>query len=174
PVYGLYTAIVTCTIAALLGSSRHLVTGPTNGLCIVLSSLTMNMGITGDAAFEVILMLSLMSGCIQLGFGLLRLGGIVRYVSNSVVIGFTAGAGILIAAKQLKGVLGIDIGGEAKRTYEVLIATFERLGETNPYALTIGLLTAVLVLVPKMHQRLARVPGALIGVVVAGAVSYWL
>lgn len=175
PVYGLYTAIVTCAIAALLGSSRHLVTGPTNGLCIVLASLTTNMGITDvDAAFEVILMLSLMSGCIQLTFGLLRLGSIVRYVANSVVIGFTAGAGILIAAKQLKGVLGIDIGKEPKRTYEVLIATFERLGETNPYALSIGVLTAVLVLVPKMHKRLRRVPGSLIGVAIAGAVSYWL
>jgi len=175
PVYGIYTAIVTCTVAALLGSSRHLVTGPTNGLCIVLSSLTMNMGITSvDQALEIILLLSLMSGCIQLAFGLLRLGSIVRYVANSVVIGFTAGAGILIAAKQLRGVLGIDIGTDARRTYEVLIATFERIGETNPYALAVGVLTAVLVVLPKMHKRLARVPGALIGVATAGALSYWL
>ena len=175
PVYGIYTAIVTCTIAALLGSSRHLVTGPTNGLCIVLSSLTMNMGVMNvDEALEIILLLSLMSGCIQLAFGLLRLGSIVRYVANSVVIGFTAGAGILIAAKQLRGVLGIDIGTDARRTYEVLIATFERLGDTNPYALAVGGLTAALVLLPKMHKRLARVPGALIGVAVAGGLSYWL
>jgi len=176
PVYGLYTAIVTCAVAALLGSSRHLVTGPTNGLCVVMSSLAMTLGVTHSeiTPIEIILYLSLMSGCIQLGFGLLRLGSIVRYVANSVVIGFTAGAGILIAAKQLKGVLGIEIPAEARRTYEVLIATFERFGETNPYALTIGVVTGLLVLVPKMHKKLRRAPGALLGVAVAGALSYWL
>jgi SulP family sulfate permease len=107
PVCGLYTAIVTCAVAALLGSSRHLVTGPTNGLCLVLFSLTVDIDRThpGVDAFQAILLLSLMSGVIQLGFGLLRLGNIVRYVANSVVIGFTAGAGVLIAVGQLSAVL---------------------------------------------------------------------
>lgn len=172
PVFGLYTAIVTCTVAALLGSSNHLVTGPTNGLCIVLLGLTGALA-EGVDPFEAILLLSLMSGCIQLAFGLLRLGNIVRYVANSVVIGFTAGAGILIATNQLRNVLDIETG-DAKRTYEVLFATFERLGDTNPYALAVGVLTAALVLLPKMHKRLARVPGALIGVAMAGGLSYWM
>lgn len=170
PVFGLYTAIVTCTVAALLGSSNHLVTGPTNGICIVLLGLTGALA-EGVDPFEAILLLSLMSGCIQLAFGLMRLGNIVRYVANSVVIGFTAGAGVLIATNQLRNVLDIDTG-DAKRTYEVLFATFERLGETNPYALTIGALTAVLVLLPKMHKKLARIPGALVGVAAAGGLSY--
>ncbi|MGK0434027.1 MAG: SulP family sulfate permease [Planctomycetota bacterium] len=172
PVFGLYTAIVTCTVAALLGSSNHLVTGPTNGLCIVLLGLTGALA-EGVDPFEAILLLSLMSGCIQLAFGLLRLGNIVRYVANSVVIGFTAGAGILIATNQLRNVLDIETG-DAKRTYEVLFATFERLGDTNPYALIVGTLTAAIVLLPKMHKRLARIPGALIGVVAAGGLSYWM
>jgi len=175
PVYGIYTAIVTCAVAAILGSSRHLVTGPTNGLCMVLSSLAINLKLTHPdiEPLEAILLLSLMSGCIQLGFGLLRLGAVVRYVANSVVIGFTAGAGILIASKQLPNVLDIDTG-DARRAYEVLFATFQNLGSTNKNALIIGSLTALLVLLPKMHKRLARLPGALIGVAVAGGMSYWL
>ena len=174
-VWGIYTAIVTCAVAAILGSSRHLVTGPTNGLCMVLSSLAVNLGLThpGVDVLEAILLLSLMSGCIQLGFGLLRLGNIVRYVANSVVIGFTAGAGILIASKQLPNLLDVDTG-DARRAYEVLYATFQNIGSTNQNALIIGALTAVLVLLPKMHKRLARLPGALIGVAVAGGLSYWL
>jgi len=177
PVYGLYTAIVTCAVAALFGSSRHLVTGPTNGLCLVMYSLTAHLGdrYPGVNLFEAILLLSLMSGIIQLGFGILRLGGIVRYVANSVVIGFTAGAGVLIAVNQLRNVLGIDIDAAgATRAYQVLIATVERLGDTNPYALAVGAGTAALVLLPKMHRRLARVPGALIGVALTGLVSYLL
>ena len=177
PVYGLYTAIVTCAVAALLGSSRHLVTGPTNGLCLVMLSLTTSLsGTYPDAnVFEVILLLSLMSGIIQLAFGLLRLGNIVRYVANSVVIGFTAGAGVLIAVNQLPNVLGIDseVSGGA-RAYEVLIATVHSIGDTNLRAFAIGAGTAALVLLPKIFKRLSWVPGALVGVVVMGFVSYLL
>jgi len=177
PVYGLYTAIVTCAVAALLGSSRHLVTGPTNGLCLVMFSLTANLSdrYPDIDVFEAILLLSLMSGFIQLGFGLLRLGSIVRYVANSVVIGFTAGAGVLIAVNQLRNVLGIEIDNKsASRAYEVLLATVRQLGDTNLYALAIGAGTGILVLLPRMHRRLARVPGSLVGVAVTGLVSYLL
>lgn len=177
PVYGLYTAIVTCAVAALLGSSRHLVTGPTNGLCLVMYSLTVNLSERhpGVDPFEAILLLSLMSGIIQLGFGLLRMGGIVRYVANSVVIGFTAGAGVLIALNQLPNVLGIDLPeGSGTRAYQVLIATVEAIGRTNPYALAVGLGTALLVALPRMHRRFKRLPGAILGVAVTGLVSYLL
>ena len=177
PVYGLYTAIVTCIVAALLGSSRHLVTGPTNGLCLVMGSLVINLGLTHPDidGFEAILLLSLMSGVIQLGFGLLGLGNIVRYVANSVVIGFTAGAGVLIAVNQLRNVLGIDIReAGATRAYEVLIATFERIDQTNLRVLAVGAGTAAIVLLPKLSPKLKRLPGALLGVAVTGLVSYLL
>ncbi len=175
PVYGLYTAIVTCAVAAILGSSRHLVTGPTNGLCMVMASLTAHMiGLPIGDKLQVILLLSFMAGVIQLGFGLLRLGGIVRYVSNSVVIGFTAGAGILIAINQLKSVTGVEYPDDVKptRTWEVAYETVIRFGDTNTFALIIGVFTALLVvLIPKIHPRL---PGALIAVVTAAVACYFL
>ena len=175
PVYGIYTAIVTCAVAALMGSSRHLVTGPTNGVCIVLLSLGNYLSVAYGQMdpFEAVLLLSLMAGCIQLAFGLLRLGSIVRYIANSVVIGFTAGAGIIIAIGQLPSLLAID-KGDAQRPYEVFLVTVKNITSTNPYALSLAAITAVLVILPKMHKRLARLPGALIGVTVAGLVSYWL
>ena len=75
PVYGIYVSIVTCAVAALFGSSRHLMTGPTNGLCVVMFSLTSHFAETAvDEKFEVILLLAFLSGVIQLSFGLLRLG----------------------------------------------------------------------------------------------------
>jgi SulP family sulfate permease len=83
PVYGLYTSIVTCAVAAILGSSRHLVTGPTNGICIVMFGVVAHImnrysdqGLNG---FEIIMLLSFLAGVIQLGFGLLRMGGLVRW-----------------------------------------------------------------------------------------------
>ena len=78
PIYGLYTAIVTCVVAALVGSSNHLVTGPTNALCMVILSLTAPLPAKyGLSLFEIILLLTFLTGLIQLGFGLLRMGTIV-------------------------------------------------------------------------------------------------
>lgn len=170
PVYGLYVAIVTCAVAALLGSSRHLVTGPTNALCMVMLSLTAKYGPT---PVETILLLSFLTGLIQIGFGLLRLGGVIRYVSSSVVIGFTAGAGILIAFNQLQNILGFTIrDAQAGRTYEVLYATLRHVADTNPCALGVGLATAlIMIFAERVHRRL---PGALIGIAAAGCASYLL
>ncbi|MHC5062793.1 MAG: SulP family inorganic anion transporter [Planctomycetota bacterium] len=168
PVYGLYTAIVTCIVAALLGSSKHLVTGPTNALCMVVLSLTAHLPEKyGISLIESALLLTFLTGIIQILFGALRLGGIVRYVSNSVVVGFTAGAGILIAINQIKNLLGVDLSeAHADRSYEVVWATMQKVVETNPYALGLGLLTiAIVLLSPRIDRRL---PASLLGVVIAG------
>lgn len=172
PVYGLYTAIVTCVVAAVIGSSRHLVTGPTNALCMVILSLTAHLPDKYDISLlEAVLFLTFFTGLVQLLFGVLRLGAIMRYVSNSVVVGFTAGAGIMIAVNQLKNLLGLDLSGvHAERFHEVVYATASHLGDLNPYAATVGIVTAlIVVLAPKLHKRL---PGALLGVSVGGAITY--
>ncbi len=164
PVYGLYTAIATCAVSALLGSSNHLVTGPTNAACMVILSLTADLPArTGHGLLEIVFLLTFITGLIQLVFGVLKLGGIVRYVSNSVIIGFTAGAGILIAVNQLRNVLGVDISADgARRFHEVLVATVSRVGETNVYALVLAAGTALLVAgLPKISKRL---PASLIAV----------
>ncbi len=173
PVYGLYTAIVTCIVAALIGSSKHLVTGPTNALCMVVLSLTAHLPEKyGISLIESALLLTFLTGLIQIVFGALRLGGIVRYVSNSVVVGFTAGAGILIAINQIKNLLGVDLSeAHADRSYEVVWATFSHVLEANPYALGLGLLSiAIVLLAPRIDRRL---PGSLLAVVIAGT-GGWL
>jgi SulP family sulfate permease len=171
PVYGLYTSISACIVAALLGSSRHLVTGPTNALCMVMLSLTAHLPEKyGVSLIEVIFLLTLMTGLIQLAFGLLKMGGIVRYVSNSVVVGFTAGAGILIAANQLKNVMGIELEVHAERFVEVLSASLSAVPDANPRAVAVAGLTILLVILLKRHYP--RLPGALIGIVAAAAVSF--
>ncbi len=171
PVLGIYTAIITAAIAAALGSSNHLVTGPTNALCMVLLSLTAPIvELHSIPPLEIILLLTFMAGVFQIGFAALRLGSIIRYVSNSVVIGFTAGAGILIALNQLKNVLGVNV--EASRSYEVLFETIKQLPNTNGYELTLGAVTAVMIVViPKFNRK---IPASLVAIVAVGIVSYLL
>lgn len=169
PVYGLYTAMVTCGVAAIFGSSNHLITGPTNALSLVILSLTMHLPAKyGVGLLETILLLTLLVGLIQLGFGLLRFGGVIRYVSNSVVVGFTAGAGLLIAAGQLNNLLGIET--ERGRFFGILWQTLQNLHQTNPLALAVGLLTAFcLLLLPRINYK---IPASLVGVVASGLLVY--
>ena len=110
PEYGLYTAMVTPVIAALFGSSYHLISGPTTAISIVVFSAISRHVDPGSAEFvSMALTLTFLAGVYQLAFGLARLGSLVNFVSHTVVIGFTAGAAILIATSQMKHVLGIEI-----------------------------------------------------------------
>ncbi len=173
PMYGLYTAIVTCIFAALIGSSSHLVTGPTNAMCLVIFGLSTHLADQFEfKPIDVVLLLTIMTGLIQLVFGLMRLGTILRYVSNSVVVGFTAGAGIWIAGKQLSKILGVTLPAAEHddRFYEVIYDTIVEIPNTNFYALGIGVLTAVLlVILPKISKK---IPAALIAVMLSGAIVY--
>ena len=98
PEYGLYTAMVTPIIAALFGSSFHLVSGPTTAISIVVFSTVNHYATPGTPEYiNMALTLSFLAGMYQFGFGVARLGKLVNFVSHTVVIGFTAGAAILIA-----------------------------------------------------------------------------
>ncbi len=181
PVYGLYTSIVSCILGAMFGSSSHLVTGPTNASSWLIFSIIVN--IPQDIypidvhdktqVVEVVLLLTILTGLVKLIFGLLRLGGIVRYVSNSVVTGLTAGAGILIAGNQLKNIMNLELDpNKTKQFYLVIIETFKNIDQTNFYDLGIGIFTALIVIFAKKIHK--KVPGPLLGVMLSTAIVYFL
>lgn len=115
PEYGLYASMIPAIIAALFGSSWHLVSGPTTAASLVVfSALTAlidpstGLNVKPESAYyiQLALTLTIMVGLIQVVLSLFKLGGLVNFISHSVVIGFTAGAGILIAASQIKHFFG--------------------------------------------------------------------
>ena len=92
PEYGLYTAMVTPIIAALFGSSFHLVSGPTTAISIVVFSAVSHHAEPGTPEFlSMALTLTFLAGIYQLSFGLARLGSLANFVSHTVVIGFKIG-----------------------------------------------------------------------------------
>src|SRR5262245_14909432 len=101
--YGLYTAIVMTAVGALFDSSRQLINGPTNALSIALFSVI--AAVPPEQKVAAAVLLALLVGAIQLGITLLRLGDLSRYISHSVIVGFTAGAGTLIVLDQIKNLL---------------------------------------------------------------------
>jgi len=141
PEYGLYAAMVPAIVAALFGSSYHLVSGPTTAASVVLFSSLSALAEPGSADFvRYALTLTFIVGLIQLGMGIARLGVLVNFISHSVIVGFTAGAAILIASNQLSHFLGIEIG-RGLPFYEVLLTCFERAADINLATASVGIVT---------------------------------
>lgn len=170
PEYGLYTAMVTPIIAALFGSSRHLISGPTTAISIVVFAAISNHAEPGTPEFiSLVLTLTFLAGIYQLAFGLARLGTLVNFVSHTVVIGFTAGAAILIATSQMKNVLGIEVT-RGESFFHTWLEIGNKVGQTNLSILIVAAVTLVSALLIKRFTP--KIPNLLIALVVGSFVAY--
>ena len=141
PEYGLYTSMVPAVIAALFGSSWHLVSGPTTAASIIMFGSLSAMAVPGSEKYVALaITLAFMVGVLQLIMGVVRLGALVNFISHSVVVGFTAGAACLIAAKQSEEFLGIDIpdGTHLLNTIEFLWVHWNQL---HPLVMLVAIIT---------------------------------
>ena len=141
PEYGLYAAMIPAIIAALFGSSWHLVSGPTTAISIAVFAAMSPLADPGSPQFiSMVLTLTFLTGLFQLILGLARMGVLVNFISHTVVIGFTAGAALLIAASQVKNFFGIAI--ERGAHFHVVIERFiEQIGNINPWVTLVGAVT---------------------------------
>ena len=143
PEYGLYTGMIPAIIAALFGSSWLLVSGPTTAASVVLYSALSVHALPGSPEYvQLALTLTMMVGLVQLVMGIARLGALVNFISHSVVVGFTAGAALLIASSQMKHLLGLQLQ-RTSHFHETVIAIATNLGDANLSALAVGCLTIV-------------------------------
>ena len=164
PVYGLYTAIVSTIMASIFGSSKHLIAGPTNAIALLVAGSMRNyMGL--DNAYQLLFLMTFLVGALQIIFGVMKLGKVINFVSHSVIVGFSAGAGVLIALGQLSTLLSISIKDSAHMvTTEKFYYVMTHLSQTNLYALGLGLMTVALMLICKKLNK--NLPGALIGIII--------
>jgi sulfate permease, SulP family len=141
PQYGLYAAIVPAIVAALFGSSWHLVSGPTNIVSIVVFASVSTLAIPGSPEYiRLVLTLTFLAGTMQLAMGLARIGTLVNFISHTVVVAFTAGAAFLIIAAQLSNFFGVSIPRDASFP-EAWRYFLLHLDDINPYATAVGLVT---------------------------------
>jgi SulP family sulfate permease len=168
PVYGLYTAIVAAIIGSVFGSSDHLVTGPTNAIALMIASQVTHF--TNSNFLTMLFILTFLVGLIQFLLGVLRVGKIINFVSHSVIVGFTAGAGIIIALGQLNQFMGISLPKGYHPLYEKVWQTLAATGRANPYAFGLAVLTvAVIVICKKINKN---IPGSLFAIIIsAGLVA---
>ncbi|WP_051588207.1 SulP family inorganic anion transporter [Actibacterium mucosum] len=168
PEYGLYTAMITAAIAGFWGSSMIMVSGPTTAISAVLFATLAPFAEPESHAYVMLaLTLTIMIGVLQIAAGMARLGGLISFISHSVIVGFTAAAALLIAASQLGPALGITTergGGVVERVLRVL----EHIGDINLTALIIAAATLASIVISQRISR--RIPAYLVALAV-GALS---
>ena len=172
PEYGLYTAMVVPIIAALFGSSFHLVSGPTTAISIVVFAAVSKYAEPGTEEFvSLALTLTFLAGVYQLVFGLAKFGLLINFVSHNVVIGFTAGAALLIASSQIPYIVGIDIA-RGEDFIHTWFDIYWGVGEFNIYLLIVGLGTLMSAILVKILRP--KYPNLLIGMLVGGILAFYL
>jgi SulP family sulfate permease len=137
PEAGLYASIAPIILYAIFGTSRALAVGPVAVVSLMTAAALGNIAEQGTIGYAAAaLMLAGLSGLILLGMGLFRLGFIANFLSHPVIAGFITASGIIIAASQLKHILGIDAHGH--NLLDLTLSLFEHLPETNWITATIG------------------------------------
>lgn len=171
PQMGLYAGIVGAVFGALFCSSDQMQTGPTNAMSLlVFGALT---GVVASDTQQYIIaagLMAVMAGVLQLVMGLARLGMLVNFVSHSVVVGFSTGAGILIAIRQLSTFFGLDL--PRLGSFETIWVVARSLPESHPATAQIGIGVVILLILIRWYNN--RLPSALITMVLASVIVFVL
>jgi SulP family sulfate permease len=172
PEYGLYCAMVPTIVAALWGSSHHAVSGPTNAVSLVVFATVSTLAEPGSPHYvHLVLTLSFMSGVMMLALGLLRLGTLVNFISHTVVVGFTAGAGMLIFGAQLRNFFGVEIPRSISflRTLEAFALN---ISSVQPYVLLVAVATLLTGILARRYLK--QLPYMIAGMLVGGVLAFAL
>ncbi|GIJ09323.1 SulP family inorganic anion transporter [Micromonospora andamanensis] len=169
PVTGLYASVVPLLVYALLGSSGSLAVGPV-AITALMTGTALAPLAHGDPARYAALagLLALLVGAIQVLMGVLRLGALVNFMSHSVLSGFTSAAAIVIAASQVKDLLGLD-AGRAETFPEIAASIWRSVTTVHPLTVLVSLTSVAGLLL--LRRYLPKLPGALLVVAGITAVS---
>ncbi|MFZ5960239.1 SulP family inorganic anion transporter [Pseudomonas knackmussii] len=158
PEQGLYTAIVAGLVVSLCGGSRVQIAGPTGAFIVILAGITARYGVDG------LQLATLMAGAILLLLGVSRLGSVIKYIPDPVIVGFTAGIGVIIWVGQWKDFFGLPaVGGE--HFHQKLWHLLQVLPQLHLATTLLALLGLATVLYGPRLPYLSRVPGPLLAMV---------
>jgi len=160
PRYGLYSAIVVTAVASVFGSSSHLINGPTNAISLVVLSAVAVLHLESpDEIVEAVFLLAVLVGAIQILIAVFKLGDLTRYISESVVLGFMAGAAVLIAVSQVANLFGLrEVGTGHHHILHRLWMTITTGGAVNARAVVVGASTVLVVLALRALVRRYHLP----------------
>src|SRR5262245_20494377 len=140
PEQGLYTAIVAGLATSILGGTRVQISGPTGAFIAVLAGVTARYGISG------LQLATLMAGVILLIMGLARLGGLIKFIPEPVIVGFTAGIGVIIWTGQWKDFFGLHPAASGLHFHEKMWAVLDGFGTLHIPTTMLGVLTLLVII----------------------------
>ena len=159
PEQGLYTAIIAALIVGIFGGSRVQIAGPTGAFIVILANITAQYGIDG------LQIATLLAGFILLFMGIIKLGNVIKYIPDPVIVGFTSGIGVIIFVGEWKDFFGLSVNIPINAHFHVkLIELIKTLPNFDFVTTHLALLSILLVLItPRFFKR---IPGPLIAMVV--------
>ncbi|APO82910.1 C4-dicarboxylic acid transporter DauA [compost metagenome] len=164
PEQGIYTAIIGGLLVSLLGGCRLQIAGPTGAFIVILAGVTAKYGVEG------LQLATMMAGAILLVLGITRLGAVIKFIPDPVIVGFTAGIGIIIWVGQWRDFFGLPEieGGHFHEKLWHLLQALPDLHIATTLLATCSL--ALLILTPRLPV-LKRLPGPLVAMVFATLVQ---
>lgn len=172
PQYGIYAAVIPCIVAALFGSSWHVMSGPTNANSLALFAMLSPVAFAGSPEYiNLALAVTIMVGLLQLAVGTLRLGTLANFISPSVLLGFTCGAAMLIGLYALKDLFGLAVP-TGTSAFGVVRFLLDNADGINWSAFTVAAITLAVTIAVKRVSR--RLPFMLIGLLAGYGVALLL
>ena len=164
PEQGIYTAIVAGLVVSLFGGTRIQIAGPTGAFIVILAGVTAKYGVDG------LLLATSMAGIILILLGVARLGGVLRFIPSPVIVGFTAGIGVIIWVGQWKDFFGLP-APTGVHFHQKLLHLVQALPGLHPATTALAALSLLLVVYGSRVPGLKRVPGPLIAMVAATVIQ---
>ena len=166
PEKGIITAIVAGLLISVFGGSKVQIGGPTGAFIVIVAGIINQYGIQG------LTIATLMAGVFLIGFGLLRLGTIIKYIPYPIIVGFTSGIAVTIFTTQIKDLLGMQIDNVPSDFIEKWIIYFQHIGNIDWWSVMVGLASvAIIAIIPQFSKR---IPGSLVAIVVMTVVTLLL
>lgn len=166
PEKGIFTAIIAGFVISFLGGSRVQIAGPTAAFATIVAGIVAKQGMDG------LVVATIMAGILLILMGVFRFGSMIKFIPYTITTGFTAGIAVTIFVGQIKDFLGLTIVTEEPliETMEKLKAVFDFIGTINWWALLVGAVCMVILIVwPHLPGFLKLIPGSLVAVLVSSA-----
>ena len=157
PERGLYTAIIAGLLISALGGSRVQIGGPTGAFVVIVAGIVQHYGVEG------LLVATVMAGVILVVFGLVRMGGAIKFIPYPVTIGFTSGIALIIFSSQVKDLLGLEMDAVPAPFLAKWDAYAHAFDSVNPWALVVAVATFTIILVWPRIER--RIPGPFVALI---------
>lgn len=162
---GIYAAIISSLIVALLGGSRVQITGPTGAFIIITQTIITKYGPDG------LMVAMIFAGIMLILFGIFRLGKLIKFIPSPITIGFTGGIAVTIFTLEVRDFLGLTIEKMPTNFWAKWAVYFKNIGSINGQAVLLGAICIVILVVwPKINRR---IPNSFVALIIGTLIAYF-